>query len=225
MFRGKIRPKGHEFPSCNKCNEGMSQLDQIAALMLFSTAETFAPGTVLKEFEKTACGVANNSPGIFHQLFLENEEVAWRDIYGNEALAVPVGRRLFTHWLNPWAAKQTCAMWHEQTGRTFDANQRILVRWLPNPLDVKDEFLNLVRTNLSGIFNTSMGKQDFQDQFFYLFEIDESKEFGAFFMILHDAVAVFSILAPAEYFLNDPRVSYGELFCTGPNTGICRTLH
>lgn len=225
MFRDKNRPGGHEFPSCDNCNGGMSQLDQVAAMMLFSTAETFSPGTVMGEFNKTAIGVANNSPSFYHHLNLENDELAWRDSAGNEAFAVPVGRKMFSHWLNPWAAKQTCAMWYEQTGHIFGENQRILVRWLTNPLEVEDNFLALLRKSLPGSFNFSVKKQSVQDQFFYLFGIDEQKEFGAFFMVLHDTVGVFSIVAPSEYFHNDSRISYGELFCTGPNTGLCRTLH
>ena len=127
MFVRKLRPKGHEFPACNRCNNGTSQQDQVAALMLFSTAEAFLPGKFRLDFEKAALGVANNAADAINYINTDAEGEIWTntDAPDQEILAIPVNKRLFSQWLNPWAAKQACAMWHQQTGLIVSKEQRI----------------------------------------------------------------------------------------------------
>lgn len=226
MFVQKLRPKGHEFPACNRCNNGTSQQDQVAALMLFSTAETFFPGKFRRDFEKAALGVANNAAAAINYINTDAENEIWTntDAPDQEILAIPVNKRLFSQWLNPWAAKQACAMWYQQTGLILSEEQQILVSWKTNPLDVGDDFLAFITENLTNGFHLSQGKKSFEDQFFYNFAIDDSKGYGAFWMVIHSVVGVLCLIADAKYFNNDTRIEYGELFRTESNNGLSRTL-
>ena len=226
MFIKKLRPKGHEFPACNRCNNGSSQQDQVAALMLFSTAEAFFPGRVRPDFDKAALGVANNAAAAINYIHTDAEDEIWTntDAAEQEILAVPVNKRLFSQWLNAWAAKQACAMWHQQTGLIVTEEQRILVRWKTNLLDGGEKLHAKLSENLINRSRFSQGKKNFDEQFFYNFAIGDSKDYGAFWMVLHSVVGVLCIIAHADYFTNDTRVGYGELFRTSKTFGLSRTL-
>lgn len=192
--------------------------------MVFSAGAAFFPEKFKEEFEKTAKGVANNTPEVLSYIDTHSEEASLSVNGFGDLLEVAVNKRLFSQWLNPWAAKQTCAMWSEQTGKPITTEQRILIRWLPNPFDVDSKFIALVEESFHGRYWLKQGKETFEDQFFYRFAISDDKEYGAFFVIIHDVLAIFCIVAESHYFANRHEINYGELFATGPRTGISRVF-
>ena len=201
-------------------------MDQVAALMTFITGEAFIPGRFRAEFNKTAIGVRNNVPGVLDQLDLEDAQdvdqavVPWSD----RLITVPVSRKLFSHWLHPWAAKQTCAMWTEQTGKIIRPDQRIIVQWIPNPVDVSEDFLRTIERMMVGNYHLSQGRVSYSDQFYYKFVVSEDAELGAFFLILHEVTAVLCYVVSEDHARTSLHTRYGQIFETNASAGTSRTL-
>jgi hypothetical protein len=226
LFLRKQRPREHEFPSCARCNNGSSQLDQVASMMTFVTGEAFYPGKFRAEFEKTAIGVRNNVPEVLQYLELDAAHSVNASLGddGPELIAVPVGRKLFSHWLHPWAAKQTFAMWNRQTDSIIRPDQRVIVRWIPNPVDVAEDFLETIKKTMKADFHLSQGRVSFSDQFFYKYAISDDKELGAFFLILHEVTAILCFVMSESFTREFHIARYGEIYETKAETGITRTL-
>jgi hypothetical protein len=226
MFRGKQRPKGHEFPSCERCNSGFSQLDQIAAMFAFSTSASFYGGGNNSEFIKAAMGVANNIPELYGLIDLDS---ATSDGLPTEAAehgveAITVSRNLFRKYLNPWAAKLVCAIWYEQTKKVIDDTKRIYVHSIPSKFDLNTDLHKLIQNHFSGLHVAAQGKKDFGDQFFYRFAIGEGQRFGMFFAVFHDAIGVMGAVGEVEDFIRNDQYPFGEIFRTCARMGLIHDL-
>lgn len=226
LFIDKYLPKDHEFPSCSRCNHGSSQLDQVAAMMVFSTAEAFFPGRFIQQFEKASKGVANNVPEVIHLIDTDgpDQKFAIDNPHFPDLLAVPVEKRLFTHWLNPWAVKQTLGMWYKQCGKPVSADQVIFVRWIPSILDLDQKFIELISRALPSRYALRQGRVSFEDQFFYHFAFSEDGAFGGFYSVYHNSISILSTVMSHADAARNPKLGFGDLFQVSPNLGIHRVL-
>ncbi|MCA3448330.1 MAG: hypothetical protein INF93_16710 [Rhodobacter sp.] len=194
--------------------------------MIFITAEAIHPGHFVAQINKAALGVANNVPEVLQYLDFENpRELTEIDNSSSlDVVAVPVQKRLFTHWLNPWAAKQIAGMWFRQTGKVVQEDQVITVNWVSSALDADLQFFDLIENALPSHFSLTQGKLSFHDQFFYKFAIDVDCTFGAFFSIYHNAVSFFGAVLAYEDAVRHSKLGFGNLFQTSAAQGIHRTL-
>src|SRR6056297_1093093 len=131
FFRNKYRLKGLEFPACQRCNTGSSQLDQVASMMALGV------GNIEQDeyWKKLLIGIKNNTPEVLSYLGVENAEYTFWINSANkidEIFKVPIDYRLFEEFLNPWAAKIGFAFWHEHTDRILTQESLVWVRWITN---------------------------------------------------------------------------------------------
>ena len=227
LFRNKMRPKGLEFPACSRCNSGSSQLDQVAACLALVSGQIVNDEVDASQIEKLLNGVNNNSPVVL-QYFEDTgkaEEIIF-DRKGEKELVyrVPVNRRLFRNWLNPWAAKQAAALWFEHSGRIVSFEHRINVQWINTD--------NILRNGVSeGIIETlpnfefmKSGKVSFAEQFSYYYNINEKENLAGFFVILHNSVAFLATIFPAHSMITSQiQFEFGSIFRITEN-GIERCL-
>ncbi|MCA0373907.1 MAG: hypothetical protein LCH83_13775 [Proteobacteria bacterium] len=140
MFRLSQRPKGLEFPSCSKCNQGTSKLDLAAALM----ARTF-PGIASKsedtEWSRLMAEINRAIPGLLQEMWVppsQMREMLWREGIFDENLAgfKADGPILSAH-MQAFAAKVGFALHYEATGNYVPKEGRVQVRWFTST-----EFMN-----------------------------------------------------------------------------------
>jgi len=222
FFLNKLRPKGYEFPACEKCNNGASQQDQVACMFASVAADTAKGGIFTEQSIRLMKGVANNSPEVIRYIFAEQSEA--RLVDGDEMFFVPVDRRVFHYWLNPWAAKQATALWWFHTKQIAGPDLRVLVQWITNAdlleNGVPDNLFNLLGQGAS----LTSGRKDFSDQFFYRYGIDDCNSFGAFLMVFHQTSAVLVSIVPKEFLESSIRVfGFGEQFRV-TSSGLQRSL-
>lgn len=227
MFEDKIRPIGHEFPACARCNNGMSSLDQIAAMFAHISGD-LSKGRDGRFTERLLRGVANNNPDVFNYIDILNPSKPLKiDFDGREqeGYRVSVNRGLFRKWLNPWAAKQACGLWYFETGKAVSETDRVIVTWLTNDQLIFEGAPDSILTNLPNARGMHMGRRDFHRQFSYLFGLSNDHDFGAFFSVYQDSVGVLSVVVPDHMVSRyGSIISFGELYRVSARDGLQRCL-
>ncbi|GEM_PF-3535647 len=78
---------------------------------------------------KLVRGVKNNNPDAINYLFSNSEPIFINFATGVKTMtAVNPYKRLYSDYLEPWAAKLGYALWYESTGRILDENAVISVQ-------------------------------------------------------------------------------------------------
>lgn len=222
FFLKKERPRGYEFPACESCNNGSSQQDQVAAMFASISGSAMQSEVYDQQTHSLMRGVANNAPEVIHYVATENSSEVRVD--GQPLFFVPVDRRLFHYWLNPWAAKQAIGLWSEHTKKTLGAEDRILVQWITNASLIEEGLPIGVVDALGGLGLFRSGRRDFSNQFAYRYGISETREYGAFLMIFHSSCAVLTSIVSLQTMKDLTRqFGFGEQFRV-TSYGIERSL-
>ena len=227
LFRNNQRPKGYEFPACKRCNIGSSQMDQIAAFFALCQGDVFQDGYETRTHELLR-GISNNCPDALWYLdqFRTDHKIRLQlDGETLESNELTVGRGFRTKFLNPWAAKQACALWFQHTQRPIVECQRIWTAWLPYEAMSDADFIASTQRLLTNGFELKQGKKSFGDQYSYIWQLNGDMLSGGFLITLHKAVAVLICIGSEETARqNSSKISFGELFKTAPRHGIERCL-
>lgn len=222
FFLRKDRPRGYEFPACERCNFGSSQQDQVAAMFASISGNAVQSEIYSEQTYSLMRGVANNAPEVIQ--YVETDNSTGVRIDGEEMFFIPVDRRLFHYWLNPWAAKQAVGLWSEHTKKFVGANDRILVQWITNASLIEEGLPKEAIENLGGVRLFQSGRRDFSSQFAYRYGIDESFSYGAFLMVFHSSCAVLTSIVPVGFLSEMTRqFGFGEQFRV-TECGIERSL-
>ncbi|MFN3171439.1 MAG: hypothetical protein ACE37E_12210 [Hyphomicrobiales bacterium] len=132
IFRMSQRPKGLEFPSCAKCNQGTSHLDMAAAFM----ARTF-PGISSEEdsneWDRVMQEVSRVAPDLLSEMWMPREEMS--AMLNNEGITDPRmaafradGPILSAH-MQAFGAKVGFALRFEDVGYPIPETGGAQVRW------------------------------------------------------------------------------------------------
>lgn len=222
LFRDKKRLKGLEFPACKRCNNGTSDLDQVAALFCLTMGAALNPDMDSEYWEKIFLGVKNNSPEVIDYLARDVEPHFWDLGERRETLIrSKINRKLFHHYLNPWAAKLTYAIWYEVTGTAIDEEIVVYINWLTNEKIMRDgvpEGLFDIAPHGGALQN---GKLESSDQFMYRSNLNAIEKLGFVMLETHQSGVACAFIMPKhhrkERYLPTQR---GSLFATSPEKGI-----
>ena len=224
LFVGKLRPKGYEFPACSRCNKGSSEWDQVASFFALAAGEINDNKYGSEDSGRLLHGIANNIPEVLDCIDLDraqNRDPMIPESIRNSVGTVFVKRKLYRKWLNPWAAKQTFALWSKHTGLAVSAEQRVFTNWISNYSLAVQGFPALVDSLLTGRERLSQGRKDFGQQFSYRYAISSETGVAGFLLYLHHSVAVLTGVVNLADTQSDPnRFSFGELFRSNPAQGI-----
>ena len=228
LFLGRDRPRGLEFSACKRCNLGSSQRDQVAACLAIIARDAASNENHGEEIAKLLRAINRNNPEVL-QYFEDtgkSDEVTI-SVNGRESVRylVPMNRRVFRDWLNPWAAKQACALWFQETDAIIDQNQRILITWI-----MPDEFHRVgvhekILETLPTYESMKMGKRDYSNQFAYHFAVNSKENLGGFFVILQNSVAFIALILPnSDISRLKSEIKLGNLFRVSSAAGIEKCL-
>lgn len=192
FFINKQRPPTHEFPSCYRCNNGSSQLDQVAALAALTMGGVANSRIPDDYFRKIVAGVANNEPDVIRLLTRETvgTYVKSRGLL-HPAVAAKVHRDLFRRWLDPWAVKQALALWYLYSREVLPSSGRVFVAWFSN-FDVwMSRYPKELLGKLPQIGMLKAGKKTSHGQYVYRYFVPPERDFSVFVLCLYEGAVVF----------------------------------
>lgn len=203
FFKDKNRLKGLEFPACRRCNNGSSQLDQVASLLCLAMSDALNNNIDQDYIERLIRGVRNNTPEVLDYLSgpAQKDIVRIRGLFLN-TMRVTFDRRLMTEWLNPWAAKQAYALWYEHSKSILDENSSVFTCWLTND--------KLIRSGIpSKLFDIAtepgfliQGSKTSSEQFFYRYSANFDIGIGLFAIGAQNSALAIALVVKDE-FIND----------------------
>jgi hypothetical protein len=169
IFEGRQRPKGLEFPTCQRCNNGTGHSDLVAALLARSWPDANSE-IQRKDLVKILAGVANNVPGLLEEMNIgrASEKLARKryNLSSDEHFLRADGP-LLTKYVLTFAAKLAFALHHEVRGEPIPPAGGAQVMWFSNlqAMDgqIPQELFNL----LPSPSTLRQGIKSVQDQFEY----------------------------------------------------------
>lgn len=203
LFTESHRPKGLEVPACQRCNNGSSHLDQIAALftMLCSQAlllDDRDSTVVKKSFDKVLKGVANNSKEVLGYFKQAGEECVLVKGKKTSVSRSHVDEQLFDNFLNSWAAKQVLAFWYHSTGLCASEQVTLFVKWTNQYMITNEqEFLKIIK-KFPDFYDLKQGRWETTDQFFVSSHVNKKEKIGVFFFVYHDGTGFYAAIDDAS---------------------------
>lgn len=206
----------HRVPACERCNNGSSQGDQVAALVALTMA-IHKPSNN-EYILKLANGVRNNAPEAFAMIANGGStDVPLRvdgrvDLYSR----VEVDQQLFTNWLNPWAAKQAYALHYLHERKPIPAGAKIMVQWFTNANVIDEQSPDELLRQLRSYGDLRQGMKTSELDYSYKYQFDPG--IGCIVLMLHDSsIVMLGIFDPSFPEHEHPRWT---MFTTGPERGI-----
>ncbi|GGB05919.1 hypothetical protein [Allosediminivita pacifica] len=193
FFKDKARLRGLEFPACKRCNNGSSQLDQVASWVAYGMGLIRRDDPQDGYWEKLSRGVKNNTPDALECIQTERaERIWWWNGYKveAEAMSVPMGVEIFQKYLNPWAAKLGYALWYNHTSTILPPEGRVWVRWITNDAIIKDGLPEVVSRMPEITYALMNGKKESADQFHYRAHHDKDNATFIFFVGAHSSSGI-----------------------------------
>jgi len=219
FFVNKVVPAAtHRVPACERCNNGSSGMDQVAALFALTQATVHRdiPETYM---DKLMRGVRNNAPTAFAAIANGPAELVPLRVEGkvDDYARMEVDVLIFNDWLNPWAAKQAYALYYLHTdGDILSPSSRVMVQWVTNAHVVDEQSPDELLRALGNYGDLRQGVRNSELQYSYKWQLDE--EIGCFVLMLHDASMVMIGI------FHDPekaaQVPEWTLFATNAENGI-----
>lgn len=219
FFKDKKRPAGLEFPACERCNHGSSQLDQVASY--FSLVSGLVEDNV-EYTSKLLKGISNNTPKVLQLLSHKSNEVI--NVRGEKRpmVVASLSPKLARLWINPWIAKQAFALWYFHAGYPIDKHGLVSVRWITNHAIMEkglpDGLFEIAQ--LEG--RLAHGKKQVSEQFFYRYQVSADLGVGIFVIGGHDGSVFFAaVYSKKHHELSAIQaLKHGDVFRTNKGRGI-----
>ncbi|WP_282091361.1 hypothetical protein [Epibacterium ulvae] len=193
LFRGQSRPKGWEFPSCKRCNNGPSSNDTLAAVVAYSQARDaiFQSKPLSEDMKKLVDGFGSNFPFPYKQAqpvpIYDQSNQTWKSArhceFTNQAATS----------LALWSAKQSLAMWYEFTSSIASHHCVIDVLLLTNTRQPNEELEQAIH-KLGPSSSMSTKNNVVDKNFSYKFQLNSPKNLAAMFAQYHSGFAFVSII-------------------------------
>jgi hypothetical protein len=224
FFINKIRPNSHEVPACERCNSASSGSDQIAALASLTMASVQSEAIPKPYFQKIFQGVRNNQPdAITYLAGLESHPLYQSKLLHMRPYAyeVRVDERIWTKYLNIWAAKQALALYYLATGQSITENGVVYVNWYTNHQLAGNRYPKDLIDLLGNYRTLSNGKFEVSEQFEYRFELVPKPAALVSVMGMHRSAIVFAtVFENVNDVPKDSNISKLSAYRTSPSTGI-----
>ena len=224
FFINKLRPKSHEVPACLRCNSGSSGSDQIAALTCLTMASAQSEVVPKPYFQKIFQGVRNNQPDAITYLAgveshpLYRSKLVYMPPY---AYKVKVDERIWTKYLNAWAAKQALALYFLATGSPLSERGIAYVNWYTNYQLFEDSYPKDLIDLLGQYKTLSNGKFEVSEQFEYRFDlIDQPAALFAAMGMHRSAVVLAIVFEDTQDVPENSNISKLNGYRTSTSTGI-----
>jgi hypothetical protein len=117
MFDGRRRPKGLEFASCERCNQGTAKAGLVASLLGRCFPDSVTESQIA-DFQKVLRAVRNNIPGLLEEMDISDEgQVTHRSRTGiiDGGGFLNVGGPLVSEHMQAFAIKLGFALHYEAT--------------------------------------------------------------------------------------------------------------
>jgi hypothetical protein len=196
VFEGRQRPKGLEFPACQKCNNGTGHSDLVAA-MLARTWPDANTASQQADVAKIFRGLANNVPGLFHEMDVGRgaEKLARkRHDLPDDVHPLRADGPILTRHVLTFAAKLGFALHFEMRAAPIPPTGGAQVMWFSNLQALKGEIPNVLFEVLPSPLTLQQGTKSVGDQFRYSFANGE-REHMLYFASFNKAFAVAGITA------------------------------
>lgn len=202
-FKDKIGPEGLEFPACQRCNHGASQIEQVIALYL-PLANHADPKPSEAQVQRLYEGVRNNNPDLLPRLEMNSR--AAREFYREKNLKLPLGQTFaetpllelpegYAAAFDLFARRLTCALYYREVGSPLPLDHHIAVAWLPCGDPVADEVARKAKGMFSQLNITNRRNTNIGEQFVYMwgYKAEENlfgciSQFGRSFLVLGGVV-------------------------------------
>ena len=205
MFRGKQRPHGLEFPSCESCNQGTKGADLVAAL--FGRGYPGGAGELEEdEFKKLLRSISNNISGLLEEMHIgrAGQKLARKSIPTEiDGGFLRVDGPLVSAHMQTFAEKVGFALFYEMTKTIVPPEGGVAARWFSNVDVLQGKY---PREEISKVMGPSatlrQGTKEVSDQFSYSYGLSEDKSIGAFLASFRESFAVVAFASKLATSLN-----------------------
>lgn len=204
MFRGKLRPSGLEFATCEACNGGTSGADVVASFFARLRPDDNGEQWHLTELDQLKASLERNAPGVAHELFrLNRARQILRPTAGGilvPATEVRADGPLLRGYLNTFSSKFGMALYREHVGEPLPLDGAVYSQWFLNS-GLAQSTAEALLTIMPLGSTLSQGKFQVDDQFAYRFNCDNRSILAALAQF-HNGLFVFVIAtdSPDFYF-------------------------
>lgn len=192
IFRGRQRPKGLEFASCQSCNEGTSKADLVAGLLsrLAPDAETDQERDELKKLLRET---ENNVPGLLQEMHISDAEAALTQADLPQPVSGSFLRAngpLVSAHMQTFATKLGFALYYEATRKVVPGAGAVTARWFSNVERLNGTFPETVFDILLPPQTLRQGKINVADQFLYQWRMTDDDSMAMFLASFRQSFAV-----------------------------------
>jgi hypothetical protein len=193
MFILKQRPKGLQFPSCRKCNNGTSKSDLVASLVGRLSIEPSAEDEAA-EFKKLLRSARNNVPGLLEEMYsgpaaqeLARKTVPLQDGGGVMRTNGP----LVTKHMLVFGAKLGFALHYEALQIVVPRTGGVQPIWFSNAQAARGEIPRELFSLLPATRQTlRQGRREVSNQFQYTWAITPERKHALFYATFHRSFAI-----------------------------------
>jgi hypothetical protein len=198
MFRGKQRPKGLEFTSCDECNQGTKTADLVASLLgrAYPIGEGAAEDE--EEFRKLLGAVSNNVPGLLEEMHIgrAGQKLARKKISQEiEGGFLRVNGPLVHANMQTFATKIGFALYYETTQSIIPPEGAVAARWFSNAEVFEGKFPKKIFDLLGPDYTLRNGSRNVSDQFEYSWGLTEDRNMGIFFAGFRRSFSVVAVVS------------------------------
>ena len=192
MFIQKQRPKGLEFPSCLKCNNGTGNSDLVASLL--GRLSVDSADDKAAEIKKMLSGVRNNVPGLLEEMQIgpAGQKLARRILPLQEGGGVVrANGPLVTKHLLVFGAKLGFALHYEELQNVVPPTGGVQPRWFSNAQAARGEIPKALFSALPAKRQTlRQGRREVSDQFEYAWVTTPESQHALFYATFHRSFAI-----------------------------------
>lgn len=211
MFRGKQRPAGLEFASCEDCNRGSKGADLVAAMLgRAQPAENERDSADLADIFR---GVSNNIPGLLEEMVPDEGRRAFAARVLGSTSVLRVDGPLVSSYMRQFAIKMTFALYREVSGKPVSREQGVIARWYSNAEHQRGMVPSELFENLPSPASLGAKKSSTFDQFAYSYELSDDGKLAKIITSFRYAFLVAGFVAPLEMLSDAPStvVRLGEM--------------
>ena len=197
MFIRKQRPKGLEFSSCQKCNNGTGKSDLVASLLGRLSVDPSADDEAA-EFKKLLSAVRNNVPGLLEEMQIDPtaEKLERKDLPIQEGGGIlRANGPLVTKHMLVFGAKLGFALHYEALRKVVPPTGGVQPRWFSNAQAARGEIPTGLFSLLPDTGQTlKQGSRDVSDQFQYAWALHDEgtpePQHALFYATFHRSFAI-----------------------------------
>jgi hypothetical protein len=198
MFDRRQRPKGLEFPTCERCNQGTRLTDLVASL-LGRVYPDSNDDPQKKDLVKLLSAVSNNVPGLLEEMMVNEhgQYQAREDIpkMPAGAAALRANGPILVHHMRIFGAKLGLALHFEAHGSFVPNEGGVQPMYFTNVSAAKGELPMEIINLLPPPKTLRQGQKEVSGQFSYSFLLTEERRHSVFYAVFRQSFAIAAVTA------------------------------